>query len=110
MTAEEYIEKAAETSQVAAAAIRKMSECNVPEFSSEKMTVKDTARLTGLPETAVRKGIEYGWLPIGTVTIGGERVTRVPKGRRPTFHISPRKVWEVTGHVWRGRAALDQAN
>ena len=42
----------------------------------------------------VREGIEKGWLPIG--------ICRVGKNRRE-FYISPKKLWEVTGYVWKGR-------
>lgn len=82
--------------------VRKM-----PEFSSEILTVADASQLIGLPITAIRAGIVYGWLPIG-VAIQNNKPAKSLSGGRITYIISPRKVYEVTGHVWKGKAALNK--
>lgn len=79
----------------------------MPEFSSENMTVADASQLIGLPATAIRAGIVYGWLPIGTA-IQNNKPAKSLSGGRITYIISPRKVYEVTGHVWKGKAALNK--
>lgn len=65
MTAEECIEQSTSTNGAIEILFRKISGAIIPEFSNEEMTVGDTAKLTGLPESAVRAGILWGWLPIG---------------------------------------------
>lgn len=105
MTPESFILKAISTENMLDEMVRKLSATKMPEFSSEPMTVEDTAKLTGLPETSVRAGILYGWLPIGVATHNGKQVTGTFKGRA-NFIIYPKKVWEVTGHIWRGKEKL----
>lgn len=79
----------------------------MPEFSSESMSVSDASKLIGLPVTSIRAGIVYGWLPIGTA-IQNNKPAKSLSGGRITYIISPRKVYEVTGHVWKGKAALNK--
>ena len=102
MTAEEYITEAKTTHGAAAEIARTMAGMVFPEFSSDPMTVKDTSDLTGLTQTAIRAGILNGWLPIGVAVRDGKKVTG-DSGERANFIIFPRKVWEVTGHIWRGK-------
>lgn len=102
MQAEEFLQQSIETKNLLSALAREITEAKVPDFSSEPMTVKDVAALTGLTETAVRAGILNGWMPIGVAVKEGKLVTN-PKVKNPAFVIYPRKVWEVTGHIWRGR-------
>ena len=47
------------------------------------------------------------WLPIGTA-IQNNKPAKSLSGGRITYIISPRKVYEVTGHVWKGKAALNK--
>ncbi len=68
----------------------------------EPMTIEDVSNLTGIPETSVRAGILYGWLPIGVAVHNGQQVKGPCKGR-VNFVIYPKKLWEVTGHIWRGK-------
>lgn len=102
MTAEEYIENATSTQEMLATMVRELSSTKVPEFSSEPMTIGDVSNLTGIPETSVRAGILYGWLPIGVAVHNGQQVKGPCKGR-VSFIIYPKKLWEVTGHIWRGK-------
>lgn len=71
-----------------------MSEMQYPEFGSGAPTVAETAKILDKDMCFVREGIEKGWLPIG--------ICRANKNRRD-FYISPKKLWEVTGYVWKGR-------
>lgn len=112
MTQEEevrtYVEKNAEIHEFAAEVARIISGIPaMPEFSSESMSVSDASQLIGLPVTAIRAGIVYGWLPIGTA-IQNNKPAKSLSGSRITYIISPRKVYEVTGHVWKGKAALNK--
>jgi hypothetical protein len=105
---EEYIEKSAQVHQFAAEVARIISGIpQMPEFSSESMSVSDASQLIGLPVTSIRAGIVYGWLPIGTA-IQNNKPAKSLSGGRITYIISPRKVYEVTGHVWKGKAALNK--
>lgn len=103
-----YIKENAEVHQFAAEIARIISGIpQMPEFSSESMSVSDASKLIGLPVTSIRAGIVYGWLPIGTA-VQNNKPAKSLSGGRITYIISPRKVYEVTGHVWKGKAALDE--
>ena len=105
---EEYIEKSAQVHQFAEEVARIISGIpQMPEFSSESMGVSDASQLIGLPVTSIRAGIVYGWLPIG-VAVQNNKPAKSLSGGRITYIISPRKVYEVTGHVWKGKAALNK--
>ena len=55
-----YIKENAEVHQFAAEIARIISAIpQMPEFSSENMTVADASQLIGLPVTAIRAGIVY---------------------------------------------------
>lgn len=108
ITVDEYIKKNAEIHQFAAEVAKIISGIpQMPEFSSENMSVSDASKLIGLPVTSIRAGIVYGWLPIGTA-IQNNKPAKSLSGGRITYIISPRKVYEVTGHVWKGKAALNK--
>lgn len=103
-----YIKENAEVHQFATEVARIISGIpQMPEFSSESMSVSDASKLIGLPVTSIRAGIVYGWLPIGTA-VQNNKPAKSLSGGRITYIISPRKVYEVTGHVWKGKAALDE--
>lgn len=71
--------------------------------------VSVAAKVYGKDPSWVRAGIIAGWLPIGTATRNGERVTRVSdmnsKKGRINYYISPSKLYDETGFVWRGKDA-----
>ena len=101
-----YIKENAQIHQFAAEVARIISGIpQMPEFSSESMSVSDASKLIGLPVTSIRAGIVYGWLPIG-VAVQNNKPAKSLSGGRITYIISPRKVYEVTGHVWKGKANL----
>lgn len=102
---EEYIEHSINTQEVLARLVRELASAQVPEFSSEELTVKDASKLIGIPETSIRAGILHGWLPIGVALHDGKQVTGSCRGR-VSFVIYPKKIWELTGHIWKGRENL----
>lgn len=63
------------------------------------------AKVYGKDPAWVRAGIIAGWLPIGTATRNGERVTRISeingKLGRINYYISPSKLYDETGYMWR---------
>lgn len=76
------------------------------EFIRGSVPVAVAARVYGKDASWIRAGIVAGWLPIGKATRHGELVTKVDeidsKFGRINFYISPKKLWEETGYVWRG--------
>lgn len=80
-----------------------MEEMSFPEGS---VPVAIAARVYGKDAVWVRTGIVVGWLPIGTATRGGKQVTKLEEMNsrygRINFYISPKKLYEETGYVWKG--------
>lgn len=78
----------------------------IPEFGQGSVPVIVAARIYGKDASWVRAGIIAGWLPIGVATRDGQEVTSVEeissRRGRINFYISPRKLWEETGFVWKG--------
>lgn len=76
------------------------------EFSTGSVPVSVAAKVFGKDASWVRAGIIAGWLPIGYATRDGELVTRVEqidsRLGRINFYISPKKLYEETGFVWKG--------
>jgi hypothetical protein len=76
------------------------------EFIKGSVPVAVAARVYGKDASWVRAGIVAGWLPIGKATRSGKLVTKVEeidsKYGRINFYISPKKLWEETGYIWRG--------
>lgn len=64
-----------------------------PEFGPGGVPMEVAAKVYGKDVTYVREGIDAGWLPIG-------RCTKRNKNR--SFYVSPKKLWEDTGFIWRG--------
>lgn len=64
------------------------------------------ARIYGKEAYWVRAGIIEGWLPIGTATRRGKKVTSVKdinsRLGRINFYISPKLLYEQTGYEWKG--------
>lgn len=77
-----------------------------PIFPEGSVPVAVAARVYGKDAAWVRTGIVVGWLPIGTATRGGKRVTKLEEMNsrygRINFYISPKKLYEETGYVWKG--------
>lgn len=64
------------------------------------------AKVYGKDPCWVRAGIIAGWLPIGYATRAGKQVTEVDeinsKKGRINYYISPSKLYDDTGFVWKG--------
>ncbi|MCD8141818.1 MAG: hypothetical protein LUD83_00840 [Clostridiales bacterium] len=77
-----------------------------PEFAEGSVPVPVAARVFGKDACWVRAGIIVGWLPIGTATRNGEVVTSLEQMNsrygRINYYISPKRLWEETGYVWKG--------
>lgn len=75
-------------------------------FAQGSVPVAVAARVYGKDAAWVRTGIVVGWLPIGRATRNGELVTKLEdmnsKYGRINFYISPKKLYEETGYIWRG--------
>ena len=76
------------------------------EFTKGSVPVSVVARVYGKDASWVRAGIVAGWLPIGNATRNGKLITKLEeidsKYGRINFYISPKKLWEETGFMWRG--------
>ena len=79
------------------------------EFGMGSVPVAIAAKIYGKDACWVRAGIISGWLPIGRATRDGQLVTDMSEVDsrlgRINFYISPRKLYEDTGYVWRGEKA-----
>lgn len=79
----------------------------VPEFGYGSVPVSVAVKIFGKDACWVRAGIIAGWLPIGIATRGYEIVKDVGDINsdfgRIAYYISPRKLWELTGYVWKGK-------
>lgn len=75
-------------------------------MSQGSVPVAVAARVYGKDASWVRAGIIAGWLPIGTATRSGKQITKLEemnsKYGRINFYISPKKLYEETGFVWKG--------
>jgi hypothetical protein len=76
------------------------------EFAKGSVPVSVAAKVYGKDAAWVRAGVVAGWLPIGTATRNGERITRIEdinsRHGRINFYISPKKLYDETGYIWRG--------
>lgn len=75
-------------------------------FANGSVPVLVAARVYGKDASWIRAGIVAGWLPIGKATRGGKLITSIEemdsKYGRINFYISPKRLWEETGFVWKG--------
>lgn len=75
-------------------------------FINGSVPVCVVARIYGKDASWVRTGIVMGWLPIGKATRKGQLVTSIEemnsKYGRINFYISPKRLWEETGYLWKG--------
>lgn len=76
------------------------------QFVTGSVPVSVAARVYGKDASWVRAGIISGWLPIGNATRKGKQITNIEemnsKYGRINFYISPKKLYEETGYLWRG--------
>ena len=76
------------------------------KFGKGSVPVAIAAKVYSKDPAWVRTVIVCGWLPIGKATRKGKLVTKIEemdsKLGRINFYISPKKLWEETGYVWKG--------
>lgn len=76
------------------------------DFYEGSVPVCVAARVYRKDSNWVRAGIINGWLPIGYATRNGEIIDSIEKWNvgsgRTNFYISPKKLYEDTGYVWKG--------
>lgn len=79
---------------------------NEQEFPQGSVPVAVAARVYGKDASWVRAGIISGWLPIGKATRSGKLVTTIgemdSRYGRINFYISPKRLYEETGFLWKG--------
>lgn len=79
---------------------------NEQEFPHGSVPVAVAARVYGKDASWVRAGIISGWLPIGKATRSGKLVTTIEemdsRYGRINFYISPKRLYEETGFLWKG--------
>lgn len=67
--------------------------------------VSIAAKVYGKDPSWVRAGIISGWLPIGTATRNGAKITSISqmdsRFGRINYYISPKKLYEETGYLWK---------
>ena len=75
-------------------------------FKEGSVPVAVVARVYGKDASWVRAGIISGWLPIGKDTRNGKLIGSVEqmnsKYGRINFYISPKRLYEETGYMWKG--------
>lgn len=79
---------------------------NEQEYPQGSVPVAVAARVYGKDASWVRAGIVSGWLPIGKATRSGKLVTTIEemdsRYGRINFYISPKRLYEETGFLWKG--------
>ena len=82
-------------------------------FTPGSVPVVVVARVYGKDASWVRAGIISGWLPIGKATRNGKLITNIEEMNsrygRINFYISPKRLWEETGYLWKGEKNLKWA-
>lgn len=76
------------------------------QFAIGSVPVAVAAKEYGRDASWDRAGIVSGWLPIGRATRDGKLVTVIEemdsKFGRINYYISPKRLYEDTGYVWKG--------
>ena len=79
---------------------------NEQEFPQGSVPMAVAARVYGKDASWVRAGIVSGWLPSGKATRSGKLVTTIEemdsRYGRINFYISPKRLYEETGFLWKG--------
>lgn len=83
---------------------------NIPEFKQGNVPVSLVASIYGKDSSWIRAGLIVGWLPIGIATRGGKQVTTIEEMNSKlgniSYYISPKRLWEETGYVWKGEKTI----
>ena len=107
MTSQETIQELSSAPQIAEHVCRMLqSSMQYPEFAPGSVPIPVVAKAYGKDADWVRAGIITGWLPIGRATRNGQLVTDISqmdsRFGRINYQVSPKKLWEDIGYVWRG--------
>lgn len=82
------------------------------QFAIGSAPVSVAAKVYGRDASWVRAGIVVGWLPIGRATRDGKLVTAIEdmdsKYGRINYYISPKRLYEDTGYVWKGEKSANE--
>ncbi len=82
------------------------------QFSIGSVPVSVAAKVYGRDASWIRAGIVVGWLPIGRATRDGKLVTTIEemdsKYGRINYYISPKRLYEDTGYVWKGEKTVNE--
>ena len=71
-----------------------------PEFADSPVPMKVAQKVLHMDADQIRNRMEDGTLDIGFIFLSPKK--RGKRAYRNTY-ISPKKFWEVTGYVWRGK-------
>ena len=81
------------------------------QFSIGSVPVSVAAKVYGRDASWIRAGIVVGWLP-GRATRDGKLVTTIEemdsKYGRINYYISPKRLYEDTGYVWKGEKTVNE--
>jgi len=82
------------------------------QFAVGSVPVSVAAKVYGRDASWIRAGIVVGWLPIGRATRDGKLVTTIEemdsKYGRINYYISPKRLYEDTGYVWKGEKTVNE--
>ena len=77
------------------------------EFGKGGVPVAVVAEVYSKDACWVRAGLITGYLPIGTATRNGQQITSIDqmnsKFGKINYYISPKKLYDETGYIWKGR-------
>lgn len=77
------------------------------EFGKGGVPVRIVAEIYGKDPSWIRAGLITGYLPIGNATRNGQAITSIDqmnsKFGRINYYISPKKLYDETGYIWKGR-------
>lgn len=80
------------------------------EFGLGSVPVSIAAKVYGKDACWIRAGLILGWLPIGNATRNGKLVTSIEemdsRFGRINYYISPKRLYEETGYVWKGETTI----
>ena len=77
------------------------------EFGKGGVPIRIVAEIYGKDPSWIRAGLITGYLPIGNATRNGQVITSIDqmnsKFGRINYYISPKKLYDETGYIWKGR-------
>lgn len=81
-------------------------------FGKGSVPVRVAAKVYGKDASWVRAGIITGYLPIGAAVRNGKEVHDIndmnSRKGRINYYISPIKLYQETGYVWKGKESLEE--